>query len=66
MSVSTVEIDRPLELDLKGHGLCLLIAPFARRQAARQIPKSQAKLKEVLERRAESGCANGEGASSPR
>ena len=55
-----------LELDLKGHGLGLLIAPFARRQAARQIPKSQAKLKEILERRVESGSANGGGASSPQ
>jgi len=55
-----------LELDLKGHGIGLLIAPFARRQAARQIPKSQAKLKEVLERRAEPGSADGGGVSSPQ
>jgi len=55
-----------LELDLKGHGIGLLIAPFARRQAARQVPKSQAKLKEVLERRAEPGSADGGGVSSPQ
>jgi len=54
-----------LELDLKGHGLGLLIAPFARRQAARQVPKSQAKLKEVLERRVEPGSGDGAGVSSP-
>ena len=55
-----------LELDLKGHGIGLLIAPFARRQAARQIPKSQAKLKEVLERRVEPGSADRGGVSSPQ
>src|SRR5439155_26141886 len=55
-----------LELDLNGHGLRLLIAPFARRQAARQVPKSQAKLKEVLERRVEPGSADGGGVSSPQ
>jgi len=55
-----------LELDLKGHGLGLLIAPFARRQTARQVPKSQAKLKEVLERRVEAGSADGGGVSSPQ
>ena len=55
-----------LELDLKGHGLGLLIAPFARRQTARQVPKSQAKLKEVLERRVEPGSADRGGVSSPQ
>jgi uncharacterized membrane protein len=38
-----------LEFDLEGHGIGKLLAPFARRQAARQIPQDQAKLKERLE-----------------
>jgi hypothetical protein len=41
-----------VELDLAGHGIGLLIAPFARMQAGKQVPRSQAKLKEILERRA--------------
>ena len=39
-----------LEFDLRGHGIGVLIAPFARRMARSDIAKSQAKLKEVLER----------------
>jgi uncharacterized membrane protein len=39
-----------LELDLQGHGIGMLIAPFARRQAGKQVPIDQAKLKEILER----------------
>jgi uncharacterized membrane protein len=39
-----------LELDLEGHGLGVLIAPFARMQARKQVPVDQAKLKEILER----------------
>jgi uncharacterized protein YndB with AHSA1/START domain len=38
-----------LEFDLRGHGIGVLFAPFARRQAARQIPQDQAQLKERLE-----------------
>jgi hypothetical protein len=38
------------ELDLEGHGLAgKLMAPMARKAAARQVPKDQAKLKEGLE-----------------
>jgi uncharacterized membrane protein len=39
-----------VQFDLEGHGLGLLIAPFARMQARRQVPKDQATLKEILER----------------
>jgi uncharacterized membrane protein len=39
-----------VEFDLEGHGLGVLIAPFARMQARKQVPKDQAKLKEILER----------------
>jgi uncharacterized membrane protein len=46
-----------IELDLKGHGLGVLIAPLARRQAAKQIPHTQEKLKERLE----SGAASHSG-----
>jgi uncharacterized protein YndB with AHSA1/START domain len=38
-----------LKLDLQGHGIGKLFAPFARRQAAKQIPQDQAKLKQRLE-----------------
>jgi uncharacterized membrane protein len=38
-----------LELDLQGHGIGKLFAPFARRQAAQQVPHDQAKLKERVE-----------------
>ena len=38
-----------LEFDLQGHGIGKLFAPFARRQAAKQIPQDQARLKERLE-----------------
>ena len=38
-----------LEFDLKGHGFGVLIAPFARRMARKQIPQDQAMLKERLE-----------------
>jgi uncharacterized membrane protein len=39
-----------LELDLEGHGLGVLIAPFARMQARKQVPVDQAMLKQILER----------------
>jgi uncharacterized membrane protein len=38
-----------VELDLKGHGFGKLIAPLARREARKQVPKDQARLKERLE-----------------
>src|SRR5437588_11267874 len=38
-----------LELDLQGHGLGKLIAPLARRDARKQVPQDQARLKERLE-----------------
>ena len=39
-----------LELDLVGHGLLgKLLAPIARRDARKQVPKDQARLKERLE-----------------
>jgi uncharacterized membrane protein len=39
-----------IELDLEGHGfLGMLFAPLARRQARKQVPQDQAKLKERLE-----------------
>jgi uncharacterized membrane protein len=39
-----------LQLDLRGHGLLgKLVAPLARRDAAKQVPKDQARLKERLE-----------------
>ncbi len=39
-----------LELDLKGRGLGVLIAPLARASARKDIPKSHQRLKEILER----------------
>jgi uncharacterized membrane protein len=38
-----------LQMDLKGYGLGKLIAPLARRDARKQVPKDQARLKERLE-----------------
>jgi len=38
-----------LELDLEGHGIGKLFAIFARRQAAREVPASHEKFKELLE-----------------
>jgi hypothetical protein len=40
-----------IELDLVGHGIGKLFAPFARSQARRQVPGDQAKLKQLLEAR---------------
>jgi uncharacterized membrane protein len=37
---------------LNGHGIGILFAPFARMQARKEVPKDQAKLKEILESRA--------------
>ena len=38
-----------LELDFEGHGIGKLLAPLARRDARKQVPKDQARLKERLE-----------------
>lgn len=38
-----------IELDLQGHGIGTLMAPMARRQARKQVPKDQRRLKEILE-----------------
>jgi uncharacterized membrane protein len=38
-----------LEFDLEGHGAGKLVAPIARREARKQIPKDQARLKARLE-----------------
>jgi uncharacterized membrane protein len=38
-----------LELELEGHGLGKLFAVLARRQAAKEVPESHKKLKELLE-----------------
>jgi uncharacterized membrane protein len=44
-----------VEFDLKGHGIGVLIAPYARMQARKQVPKDQQKLKQILEREGEAG-----------
>jgi uncharacterized membrane protein len=38
-----------IQLDLEGHGIGKLFAVFARRQAAKQVPQDQQRLKQVLE-----------------
>ena len=38
-----------LELDFEGHGIGKLLLPLVRRDAAKQVPKDQARLKERLE-----------------
>jgi len=38
-----------LELELEGHGIGKLFAIFARRQAAREVPESNEKFKQLLE-----------------
>jgi uncharacterized membrane protein len=40
-----------VEFNLEGHGFGVLVAPFARMGARKQVPKDQAKLKEILESR---------------
>jgi uncharacterized membrane protein len=40
-----------VEFNLEGHGIGVLIAPFARMFARKQVPKDQAKRKEILEHR---------------
>jgi len=39
------------ELELKGHGAGVLLAPLARANARKEIPKSHQRLKEILERK---------------
>jgi uncharacterized membrane protein len=41
-----------VEFDLHGHGIGVLVAPFARMQARKQVPRDQASLKKILEGRA--------------
>jgi uncharacterized membrane protein len=38
-----------IQLDLQGHGFGKLFAPLARRQARKEVPSDQARLKERLE-----------------
>jgi uncharacterized membrane protein len=38
-----------LELDFKGRGIGMLMAPMARRQAAKEVPADQRRLKQRLE-----------------
>lgn len=38
-----------IELDFEGHGLGKLMLPLVKRQASKQVPKDQARLKERLE-----------------
>ena len=38
-----------IQLELKGHGLGVLIAPLAMREARKRVPEDQARLKERLE-----------------
>lgn len=49
-----------VELNFAGHVIGVLFMPIARMQARKQVPKNQAKLKEVLERRASRPAAAGE------
>lgn len=46
-----------VELDLQGYGIGKLLAFFARRQAAREVPQDQQRLKEMLESGAASRAA---------
>jgi hypothetical protein len=42
-----------IELDLEGHGIGkMLVPPFVRRQAQKEVPRNQEKLKERFENRA--------------
>ena len=47
-----------LELDLEGHGIGKLFAPLARRQAAKEVPASHEKLKQLLESRAAAAASS--------
>jgi uncharacterized membrane protein len=47
-----------LELDLEGHGIGKLFAPLARRQAAKEVPASHEKFKQLLESRAATAASS--------
>jgi len=47
-----------LELDLEGHGIGKLFALLARRQAAKEVPASHEKLKQLLESRAATAASS--------
>ena len=47
-----------LELELEGHGIGKLFAPLARRQAAKEVPASHEKLKQLLESRAATAASS--------
>ena len=47
-----------LELELEGHGIGKLFAPLARRQAAKEVPASHEKLKQLLESRAAAAASS--------
>lgn len=39
-----------IALELEAHGIARVLAPFILRQARRQLPRNEQKLKELLER----------------
>ena len=47
-----------LELELEGHGVGKLFAIMARREAAKEVPRSHEKLKELLESGAATAASN--------
>ena len=47
-----------LELDLEGHGIGKLFAPLARHQAAKEVPASHEKFKQLLESRATAAASS--------
>ena len=47
-----------LELELEGHGIGKLFAPLARHQAAKEVPASHEKLKQLLESRAATAASS--------
>jgi hypothetical protein len=49
-----------LELELEGHGLGKLFAIVARRQAAKEVPESHKKLKELVESGAAKAASEGQ------
>ena len=52
--------------DLEGHGIIgMLVAPFARSQAQKQVPSDQQKLKQILESRAGPSAPGADAMQSP-
>ena len=47
-----------LELELEGHGIGKLFAPLARHQAAKEVPASHEKFKQLLESRATTAASS--------